>query len=324
MFSYRTILKQAWAVTWKHKYLWLLGLFASLVAGGGSWEYQIITQNLGQNPIEGSYFRLGSILTVSDIVKNFCLGLISLFHQDFWTVLNALTILLITLILLAAFIWLAVTSQAALVGSLKKIFTSKKKLDNLSIRDSLSEGYRHFWPVLSLNIVMKALIYLVVFIVGLPLLFMAISNSVVLFVIYILIFIIFIPIAMSLSLLIKYAIAYKVIDNRTFVASLEKGAKLFCDNWLVSLEMAVILFLINFVFSGAALIILSLFLLPLFLIGLMFNLFWLIILTLLSAIAVVVIFGSVLTTFQTASWTNLFLNLRENGGLAKLERLFRR
>lgn len=324
MFSYRTILKQAWAVTWKHKYLWLLGLFASLVAGGGSWEYQIITQNLGQNPIEGSYFRLGSILTVSDIVKNFCLGLISLFHQDFWTVLNALTILLITLILLASFIWLAVTSQAALVGSLKKILTSKKKLDNLSIRDSMSEGYRHFWPVLGLNIVMKALIYLVVFIVGLPLLLMAISDSSILFAAYILIFIIFIPIAMSLSLLVKYAIAYKVIDNRTFVVSLEKGAKLFRDNWLVSLEMAVILFLINFAFSGAALIILSLFLLPLFLIGLMFNLFWLTILTLLSAIAVVVIFGSVLTTFQTASWTNLFLNLRDNGGLAKLERLFRR
>jgi len=324
MFSHRTVLKQAWAVTWKHKYLWFLGLFASLVVGGGSWEYQVITQNLGQNPIEGSYFRLGSILTIGDILKNFCLGLVNLFQQDVWMILNALSILLVTAILIMFFVWLAITSQAALVGSLKKILAAKKKPENLSIHDSLSEGYRHFWPVLGLNVFIKILIYFVVFIVGLPLLFMTVSNASVLFVVYIIIFVIFIPLAMSLSLLVKYAIAYKVIENKSFVASLEKGIKLFQNNWLVSLEMAVILFLFNFLFSGLALIILALFLLPLFLLGLMLNLFWLVILILFLAIVVIAIFGSVLTTFQTASWTNLFLHLREGNGLAKLERLFRR
>jgi len=294
------------------------------VAGSGSWEYQVITQNLGQNPVEGSYLRLGSVLTVGETLKNFCLGMVNLFHQDFWTILNAFSILLITVILLVFFIWLAVTSQAALVGSVKKILAPKKKSEDLSIRDSLSAGYRHFWPVLGLNVLVKILIYFVVFIVGLPLLFMVISNASILFALYIIIFIIFIPIAMSLSLLVKYAIAYKVIENKSLVVSLEKGTKLFRDNWLVSLEMAIILFLLNFLFSGLALIILALLLLPLFLLGLMFNLLWLVILSLFLAIAVVVIFGSVLTTFQTASWTNLFLRLKEKGGLAKLERLFQR
>ncbi len=324
MFSYRTLLKQAWATTWEHKYLWFLGLFASLVAGSGSWEYQVVTQNLGQNPIEGSYMRMGSILAIGDVLKNFFLGLASVFRNDFWTILNIFSILLITAVLLIFFIWMAVSSQAALVGSLKKLLTAKKKPEGLSIRASLSEGHRYFWPVLGLNILVKILIYFAFFLVGLPLLLMTISDSSALFAVYIIIFVIFIPLAMSLSLLIKYAIAYKVIENKSFVASLEHGTRLFKNNWLISLEMAIILFLINFLFSGLALVVFALFLLPLFLLSLMFNLYWLMILILFIAIALVVILGSVLTTFQTASWTNLFLHLKEKGGVAKLERLFKR
>jgi len=324
MFSYRTLLKQAWITAWRHKYLWFLGLFASLVAGSGTWEYQIITQNLGQNPIEGSYLRLGSVLTIGDVLKNFFSGLSHLFQNDFWTMLNVLSVLLVTAILLISFIWLAVTSQAALVGDVKKILTAKKKPSDLSIRTGLSEGHKHFWPVLGLNIFVKILIYFAFFIIGLPLLFMVISNSLVLFAVYIIIFVIFIPIAMSLSLFIKYAIAYRVIENTSFIVSLEKGAALFRKHWLVSLEMAVMLFLINFLLSGIALVFFALFLLPLLFLGLIFNLYWLIILIMFLAIALVVIFGSFLTTFQIASWTNLFLCLKEKGGLAKLERLFNR
>lgn len=322
MFSYRVLLKQAWIITWKYKYLWFLGLFASLVAGSGSWEYRLITQTLGQNPVEGSYFRLGGILVIGDVLKNFFLGLTNLFQYDFWTILNALSVLIITLIFVGFFILMAITCQAGLIASLKKIIKSKRKPENLSIHASLSEGHRHFWPVLGLNIFIKLIISLVGFIVGLPLLFMALGDSPFLFAAYIILFIIFIPIAMGLSLLIKYAIAYRVLENKSFVASLEHGVKLFHNNWLVSIEMAIILFLINFVISIVALIVLALVLLPLFLVGLAFNLFWLTIFSSLLAITFIVIFGSALTTFQTAAWTDLFLHLKEKGGIAKLERLF--
>lgn len=324
MFSYRTLLKQAWQTIWRHKYLWFLGLFASLVAGSGSWEYKVVTQNIGQNPIEGSFLQLGSILAVGDLVKSFFLGLASLCHQDFWTILNVLSILIVTAVLLIFFIWMAVASQAGLISDIKKIITAKKKPENLGIRNSLSEGHRYFWPVLGLDIFAKVLIYFVFFIIGLPLLLMNISSSSALFVLYVIIFVVFIPLAMSLSLLIKYAVAYKVLENKSAVASLEHGARLFRNNWLVSLEMAVILFLLNFLFSGLALIVLAIFLLPLFLLGVILNLFWLQLTILFLGIAVVVIFGSILTAFQTASWTNLFLHLKEKGGVAKLERIFKR
>lgn len=324
MFSYRILLKQAWDISWKHKYLWFLGLFASLIASSGAWEYRLLTENLNQGLINGSYYRLSSILALGELLKNFCLGVVDLFHYDFLTILNALSLLIIAFVLLVFFIWLAVACQAALIGDVKKISNSKKKDLELSIRDSLTEGHRYFWTVLGLNILIKILVSFSFFLISLPLLFMVIKDTAALTAIYTILFVIFVPVSMGLSLMLKYAIAYKVLDNKSLVASLENGSKLFGKNWLVSLEMAVILFIINFLASGLILAVLSLFLLPLLLLGLMFKLTWLVILMILLAIVVVVVFGSILTAFQTAAWTNLFLHLKEKGGLAKLERIFNR
>lgn len=324
MFSYRSLLKQAWEVSWKHKYLWFLGLFASLTAAGGSWEYQLLAQNLNRGLIDGSYYRLSGILALADLIKTFFLGIINLFSYDFATILNALSLLIISFVLIAFVIWLAITCQAALVNDVKKINNSKKKDLNLSLREGLTVGHGYFWPVLGLNLMIKIVISLAFFITGLPLLFMVLSSTPMLVTAYTVLFVIFVPVAVGLSLLLKYAIAYHVLDNKSFVSALEHGRKLFVKNWLVSLEMAIILFIINFVASLIILIILTLVLLPLLLLGLMFQISWLVVLALLLAIALIIIFGAVLTTFQTATWTNLFLRLQDKGALAKLERIFSR
>lgn len=324
MFSYRSLLRQAWEITWKHKYLWFFGLFATLVAGGGSWEYQVLTQNLNQNMIDGSYFRLDGILALGEIVKSFFIGLASIFQYDIWTIINVLSILLVSLFLLIFFVWLAIACQTALIGDIRKILNAKKKDFVLSIQEGLTAGHRHFWPVLGLNLLAKILISFLMFIASLPLLFMVVSDASVLAMAYVILFVISIPAAMGLSLLIKYAIAYRVLENKSFVSSIEAGEKLFRKNWLISLEAAVILFIINFLASGVLIIVLALVLLPLLLLGLIFQLNWLATLAVLLAITFVTIFGSALTTFQTATWTDLFLTLKDKGGLAKLERLFRK
>jgi hypothetical protein len=323
MFSYRSLLKQAFSLAWKNKYLWFFGLFASLTVAGGSWEYQIITQNFGQNLVDSSYYNLSGLLALGDLLKNFFSGFVNLFRFDFLTIINVLTLLLAATVILVLFIWLAIASQAALVDSTKKILTAGKKKIIITIRSGLTAGQRHFWSVFGLNILTKVLISLALFIISLPLLFMVISNASILSAIYIILFVIFIPIGTGLSLMIKYAISYKVLDNQSFIGSLEKSGKLFKENWLVSLEMAVILFLINLLIGGLLLVGMAVFLLPLFLLGLGFNLAWLTILIALVAIVLVILTGSFLTTFQIAAWTGLFLNLKERGGLAKLERLFK-
>ncbi len=324
MFSYRSLLKQAWGITWKNKYLWFLGIFASLVGGGSAWGYQILSQNLNQGLINGSYYQLSNILAIGDLMRNFSLGIIALFHSNILVVMSIASVLLSATIILVVFIWLAITSQAGLINDVKKILKFKKNDSPLTIRRSLTVGNHHFWSVLGLNLIIKILIAAIFFIVSLPLLFLVIQNINVLAIIYIILFVIFVPISVGLSLMINYAIAYKVLDNRSFVASLEKGTKLFIKNWLVSLEIGIILFIISFIASILAILLLIVFLLPLFLLGLILNLSWLALIAILLAIVIIIIFGAILTTFRIATWTSLFLRLENKGVIAKLERLFNR
>lgn len=324
MFSYRALFGQAWEIAWKHKYLWFFGLFASILAGGGSWEYQILTQNLNQGLVDGSYLRLSSILAIGELAKNFFFGLADLFQQNILVILSTLSLLLMTIFILVFFLWLAVASQAALIHSVKKILDIKKKESTLTIRHGLTAGHSYFWTVLGLNLFIKILVGFALFIAGLPLLLMAIQDTTILAVVFTVFFVIFVPIALSLSLLVKYAIAYKVIDDKSFISALEDGGRLFKKHWLVSVEAAVILFIINFLASLLMVSVLTIFLLPLLLLGLMFQLNWLVTLILLVAIALIIVFGSLMTTFQTAAWTNLFIRLKEKGGRAKLERVFNR
>jgi len=325
MFSYRSLLKQALSITWKHKYLWVCGLFATLVASSGSWEYKILTENLSQNFSSGSYYyKLGGFLTIGELVKKFFSGFINIFNYDAISVLNALTLTLISLIVLTVFVWLAIVCQSTLVSSVKKITGSKKKITALNLRSEMTGENRHFWPVLSLNILIKVMISVAFFIVSLPLLFLIVKDSALSAVIYTILFVIFLPIATGLALMLKYAIAYTVLENYSFVKSIKKGWRLFIKNWLVSLEMAIILFLIGLVASGAVLLVLFLALTPLLLLGLIFSATWLIIITMIVAIIIIVLIGSILTTFQIATWTSLFLRLKEKGAAAKLERLFGR
>ena len=322
MFSYRALLKQAWNIARKHKYLWFFGLFASLTISGGSLEYQVITQNLNQGLINGTYSQLNVISALRDFLIALAQGFGSLFQQNIWIILNTLSLVLITLTIIVVFVWLAISSQGALVADIKRISSTKKIPADLSIRNGLTAGNKHFWSLLSLNIIVQVLVYFAFFIISLPLLFMILNDSSLLVLIYTLLFIIFLPVSVCLSLIFKYAIAAKVLENKSFVAAIERGWALFKKNWLVSLEMAVITFVITFLVAVFILLIVSFLFFPLFMLGALTNIGWLMVLMVLVSIVLIILAGSFMTTFQTAVWTNLFLWLKDKKAVAKLERAF--
>lgn len=326
MLSYRNLLKQAWKITWKHKFLWFFGLFSTLLAAGGSIEYKILDQNINQGLVNGSLLNAGAFAQFIYTLRNLCFGFFNLFTYDVLTIINVLTIIIICLTLTIALLWLAVSSQAALIIGVKKIIggNGKKKEEVITIREGLTAGHKKFWEVFGLNIIIKIAVNAVLFIVSLPLLLLALKDSNWLVIVYVILFIIFLPIAVSLSLMLKYAIAYSVLDNERLIRSIEKACKLFRKNWLISLEMAIILFIINF-FAGLAILFSMLVVFfPFFLVGMSFNFTWLIILTVFLALVFLVICGSALSTFQISTWTNLFIRLKEGTILAKLERIFSR
>jgi hypothetical protein len=121
-----------------------------------------------------------------------------------------------------------------------------------------------------------------------------------------------------------------VIENKKFFPALQQGWQLFVNNWLISIEVAIILFFINvlvlillsiisfvgfFLFFGLALS-------TVFVLSSGF-LFWLVlIIGFLLLLAIMILGGSLLNVFQISSWTDLFVQLREGGASSKIERVF--
>jgi hypothetical protein len=145
---------------------------------------------------------------------------------------------------------------------------------------------------------------------------------------YVIAFIIFIPVALALSFIAKYAIAYIVIKGHGFMEAVKAGWQLFIKNWLVSVEMAFILFFINF-FVGLLLVltILTLTIPLLFLALAAYKLtslagLWIVaVLALTMLLAIIILGGAMLATFQISSWTGLFIELTGKGGISKIIRL---
>ncbi len=324
MFSYRSILKQALNIAWGYKYLWIFGLFAVIAAASGAYEYQFIIDSFQVSALESSYLYLEKFLMFLETIGLFFMGIISIFSYDIVTILNALTALIILFLIIGSFIWLSITSQCALVFSAKKIISSKKKLNTVSISQGFAEGHSHFWRVLALNLMINIMIALIISIISIPLVFMAERGSEYLAVIYTLGFMVFAPTAIALSLIVRYAIAYRVLENTGFYLSIKKACNLFAQNWLVSIEMGILLFIINFLAGFIVLLSIGLVIWPYFLFALNYDFGFLAALLAGVALILIILFGSFFTTFQISAWTGLFLELKNSRGTAKLERLFKK
>lgn len=321
MFSYRFLLRQAWKISWQHKYLWFFGLFASILGAGGG--FNLLTKNLQANYNGDFWTGLTSLFNFKFFYQSITSSLANIFKTDFIFALDNILALILVALILAFFIWLIVACQGGLISHVQKIIDHKKKdSPKLIVKDGLSVGHKNFWSLFGLNIIFKILINFVFLLLSIPFLFLALADSGLLGLAYIILFLIFIPLVIALNLVVKYAMAYNIIEHNSFIASIENAWALFSKNWLISMEMLIILFVINFVAGGLVLLFMTIFILPLFFVGVTFGIVWLATLMIFLAIIILALTGAILTTFENAGWVSLFVRLEEKGGRAKLERIF--
>lgn len=319
MFSYRKFLKEAWQLTKSYKYLWFFGLFSAFLYLGG--EYQVIATFIEQSD---GLITINTWLVVlaSFFTSAFWSGLSDIFVQNialFWTIIS---LFLLALAIFIIILYIAVVSQASLINQIIRIHNSKRKILNFSISDSFQKGKGSFWSLLWINLASKILITLFFTLLSLPLLFIYITNSYFSVIIYILLFLVFIPIALLVSFVMKYAMVSVVNDNNKSLEAIEEGWRIFKKNWLVSFEMAFILFIINFLIGFLALIFISLLFGPMIILGVDISSAFLIGLGLLLSISTMILTATLLSVFQTATWTKLFLKIKNSKGASKLERVF--
>jgi len=320
MSFYRNILRQGWKLTWRNKYLWVFGIFAALLGNGGGLE--IIFNNTGANPGQSLFPFWQKIVSTGVFSFHTYSNIIDLLKHDTLNIVIYLLVGLLVLVILLFLVWLVIVSQAAIVASSAAHI---KQSDN-NFRDGLEAGIMNFWPVLLLNIIIKAVVYVLLVVISLPVIFYPNGFKASLF--YILALMVAVPAAIVLSFIMKYAVAYVVINRLKVVQALNKAWRLFKDNWLVSFEMAVILFFISLLIGLVIVLTILALAVPFLFLGLIFYYSlaavgsWLIIiLALLCFLFIIVAAGAALSVFQIASWTSLFLELNKNRGASKLARI---
>ena len=325
MSFYRNILKQALSITWRYKYLWFFGLFATLISGG---EYEVITRGLTGDTTQNLFPNLSRLAETGIFSRNGLANIGQLFRNDPFTAIISTLVSLIILALVIFLIWLIIVSQTALVNNSAEIISNKKELPS-GVKRGVAAGVKYFWPILGLNIIIKAIICLAFLLISLPIIFWATKISPpAIAALYIILFLIFVPLTIVLSFVIKYAICYVVIKGSNFINAVKEGWQLFTKNWLISVEMAFILFFINFLVGLGIILAILILIVPFLFLSLIFYKaisfigFWLmIIIGLVVLLAIIIGGGAALTTFQTVSWTGLFIELISRGGTSKIERI---
>jgi len=312
---HRQILKDAWQMTWRHKWLWLLGFFAAFWASNGlyqffRWSFQ--AEQGWQNPLSN--------------------GSGQMMWEKVWTWQSsdaitplAILILVILVAVVAGIIWLATASQGGLISAIYDL--SKEKA--IKLRKALVIGTENFWKILAVSVLGKVVIGLLIF--GFVVLTMQSRDTLSWWSIplFLLGFVLLAAASIVVSFLVTYALAYSMVDDFSLGRSIKESVRLFFKNWLLNLEMGVILYALGLLLSlamGVVAMILAVPLLLLFIIIMFLNLpsaVWIVgVPTIIIFFILLLLAGSAFITFEFSVWVLMFKRLTEGKAVAKLIRVF--
>jgi len=320
MSIYRKILGQAWVITWQNKYLWFFGLFTALLLGNGG---EVLVKFLDMNS-DQPFFDWNMLASTGIFSRE---GLANFGHMaktDPATFVMVIIMALVILVLAAFLVWLSIVSQAALVNNVYGHIGGKSG----DFKSGIMSGMKNFWPVLGMNLLLKIITGVCFIIVTLPFVYLiSRAGAAVSSVIYLIAFVLLMIVILSVSFILKYAIVYLVVKEHNLAEALKAGWKLFVKNWIVSIEMAVTLFVVSVLVSLAYLLLLLVFAIPfvlLFMVAAKISkiVFGTIVIVAIIAYLISLAFvGSTLATFQVSAWTILYKELLNKGVVAKVVRL---
>ncbi|MFH1207228.1 MAG: hypothetical protein V1668_01330 [Patescibacteria group bacterium] len=319
---FRDVLKRAFNIIKANKFLWIFGFFASFLGIGG--EFETLTRD---------YTSIGQtssrILDMRSLMEGGVIWTILANIRDAFSTqpVQAFFFILMVVVVGLVMLWLAIVAQIALFDGVNKI----NKNQPASHREGFVVGNRFFMPVLALNVIVKVILYGILVVVGLPLISWLLIRDNLWggFIFVFLLFFIYIPLTAMAAFIVKFAVAYIVIQGKRAGEAMRLAWALFKKNWLVSVEMAIVILVLGIVYGLAIILVLGLIAVPFALIGIAAMFFGsgtgLIVAITLGGIAwflAVGILGGIFVSYQYSAWTLLFLKLVEDKAPSKLMRWF--
>ncbi|MDA2935778.1 hypothetical protein MYX06_00955 [Patescibacteria group bacterium AH-259-L05] len=293
----KPLLKNSWNIVWHNPLLWLFGFFAALFANN---EINVIIANF--NRINN---WIDQLITLKVIKTQFNTIFTGIQSQEFFTA-TALYNISLGLIIFLFFLYLSITSQIALVLSVKKIHTVKTRL---TLTNIWKKSKTFFWPILGLYFLVLVITYGFLYLLSFPFLY----TLPIPIITYIIIFLILV---FCVTFISRFAIFYIILKNNRIINSFKNASLFFFKNFSIVIKTSVILFIILIVVGLGVLLVsigasfpfltlMSLFLYIKFMFGFWFTLIaWTFILLIFFAVI-----SSIFSSFQTSVWILLFSKL---------------
>ena len=234
--DYSRLISDAWRITWRHKYLWVLGLFA---AGGGGCS--------GTANFNTSSFQLpGSDQDPIGIMSD-----LELWVQDHWALLGALLVGLIAV----GFV-LFVISVMATAGLVAGVDDAAARRPGARLGTAWRRGGACFWRLLGMwllvGLVVVVVMVVMIAIVVVPIAVSASNNGsvgglgvVAAILIGIVMLFALIPAAAVLNIVLEWGARAVVLENTGVTASLSRGWRVFRANigpsllvWIIGIVLS--------------------------------------------------------------------------------------
>lgn len=295
--DYFSIIKKAFKVSLKNRFLWIFGILAGGTAGVSSFNFNM--------PSSGSSDSLDKV---------FGKDLSNIDWATFWTNYGFIILVIIGILAVLSIIFfiLSLISQGALVGAAEKI----EKDQQTEFGASFMVGWHNFWRIWGLNITL-----LLIILIGLSLLIIPVCILVIIdayasaWVIGILFFIVNVLLWIVVGFISPYALRVVVLKKHSVFESIRGALHFVRDNLLEVLVMYLLLMVVGFAVGIAAVLVGLILMAILFVIGLglyYISMVALVIYTIIAVLALFILclaFSGAYATFTSTVLTFTYLKL---------------
>jgi hypothetical protein len=315
---YRNILANAFTISIKKPFLWVLGIIAALSINTGIYEGSIqnIVALLQSSRFTGDIKELtqGNLF---DTLFSFITDTQISVSQSFFT-------LVVTFALIFFVIYITTLAQIALIQKADKLSRNKAvKLEN-----ALPNAHAYFGQVFIINIISRVVYSLILVITSAPLIISLVAQHEGLITLFsLLFFFLFIPLSIGLALVTIYAILFSVLKNQELSTSIVDAWNLVKHNALISIEILITLlvvklgaFLTTLIIAGLIFIPLAFILISLLVVNQTFLFALLVVITVLIVTILMGLIVGWYTTYYLTATTLLFNALTDKKLSSKLER----
>lgn len=288
--NYLSILKRAWTVTWRNKYLWWFGFFIALTGSGSFFNY---STNRGGN---SQWF-------------NQQFSAFAARHAG-WVILGIIAALAVFIL----FLILRFLSRGALIKSIEKKSNPPAGGEESNFTLGIRYGKKYFWRIFLISFLLQAVVIAIILLIITPVAFLFMTQSYVLGALLTLAgIIIIIPLLILGFFLRNYSLIYVTLGDLSMVDAIETGYELFRNNIGASILMALIFIPLVIVLGLGLLLVLFFLAVIFFVLGvilfLLFNKIGAAIVLALAILSFLIIFlgaRAIYETFYQAAWVFFF------------------